>query len=173
MPSRIERRLNRTARADITLAEFPSDLFVAVQLYSVPGNPVYIDSIVFGSEANAADTAATIRTSVGIYRDAILLEPVALAGQVAGKDELLHIIVEDVGLPVPFDEPLILEAGYTYTVVMGVPLLSGAATGAFSLFLTVLGRTVPDNPVEKMPVDVRSGIPDELPAVVIENGKGC
>ena len=80
MPSRVDRRLNRTVRADITLAEFGSDLFAAVQLYSSPGNPIYIDALVYGSEANAADTAATLRQAVAVYRDAILIENVALAG---------------------------------------------------------------------------------------------
>ena len=71
MASEIGYKLNRVYRTSIAAAQIGNE-FLAVQVYSNPGNPIYIDGIHVGLiAATSADAALVTFKTARILRDAI------------------------------------------------------------------------------------------------------
>lgn len=168
MPSVIGYKLNRVYRASITPANIGTD-FLAIQLYSSPGNPIYVDGIHVGIvAATTADANVVAFKTARVVRDALFLEGTAFntilnASGRSFEEYWAHCSSGAGGGNEDFNEPLILEAGYTYTLLFEGPVVSGAPGANLTYFAEVRGRTVPDKPVEVMPVELRSGIAESLP----------
>lgn len=167
MASSIGFKLNRSFRATHQTAEVTAGAFVAVELYSNPGNPIYVDSLTWGTQLTGADVTIVGYTPIRIMRGIRLRDDVAQATQLASSFEELYAGASQGGQAWGgfdgFDEPLELEAGYLYTVIVETPVLSAALTQPVIQYVTVKGRTVPDKPVESSPVVLRSGIAEPLP----------
>ena len=161
MPSEIGFKINRVYRASIAPGEIGT-AFLAVQVYSNPGNPIYVDGIHVGIvAATTADANLVTFKTARIVRDALFQIGVAFATTLAAafrEEYWAHVSVGVAGGLEDFQEPIILEAGYTYTLLFEGPVVSAAPAANLTYFAEVRGRTVPDKPVEPSPVELRSGI---------------
>ena len=161
MPSEIGLKLNRVVRATIAPGEIGT-AFVAVRLYSNPGNPIYVDGVDVGIiAATTADANLVTFKSARIVRDAqfVIGTPFGTTLTSAFFEEYWANVSIGVGDPAAdFQQPIILEAGYYYTLLFEGPVVSAAPAANLTYYAEVRGRTVPDNPVEPLPVSLRSGI---------------
>jgi|SRR4030095_5199612 len=163
MPSEVGFKLNRVYRASITAGEIGNG-FLAVQVYSSPGNPIYVDGIHVGIiAATTADANLVTFKTARLVRDAIFQVGVnfnTTLGAGFREEYWAHVSSGVGGGNEDFQEPIILEAGYTYTMLFEGPVVSAGPAANLTYFAEVRGRTVPDKPVDPMPVELRSGIPE-------------
>lgn len=166
MPSEIGFKLNRVYRATIAPGEIGA-AFLAIRLYSNPGNTIQIDGINYGViAATTADANLVTFKTARIVRDAQFVIGTNFATTLAAAffEEYYADVSLDVGDPViDFQKPLILEAGYHYTLLHEGPVVSAAPAANLIYYAELRGRTVPDERVEEMPVVLRSGIAEAQP----------
>src|SRR5215470_2271129 len=119
MPSEIGFKLNRVYRASIAPANIGVD-FLAIQLYSNPGNPLYIDGLHVGIiAATTADANLVTFKTARIVRNALFQIGVnfnTTLGVGFQEEYWAHCSPGVGGGLEDFQEPLILEAGYVYTL---------------------------------------------------------
>src|SRR5262245_31012270 len=139
MASVIEHKLNRTAVAPtITVG---TD-YAAVMIHSQPANPVYLDGVAWGLITIAADQALAVFNTLHIFKVGdITGVNLNLASILAlpGIEEIYRSSVKNGVGSEDFDHPIQLDAGYNYLAIAGDLVLTGALTGAASLYLTVRG----------------------------------
>jgi hypothetical protein len=161
MPSEIGFKLNRVYRASITAGEIGNG-FLAIQVYSSPGNPIYVDGLHVGIvAATTADANLVTFKTARLVRDTIFQTGVSFNTTLASRtpeEYWAHCSSGVGGGNEDFQEPVILEAGYTYTLLFEGPVVSGAPAANLTYFAEIRGRTIPDKPVEPSPVVLRSGI---------------
>ena len=161
MPSEIGFKLNRIYRASVAAGGIGNE-FVAVRLYSNPGNPIYVDGIGVGIvAATTADANLVTFKTARIVRDAqfqIGLNFNTTLGAGFFEEYWANVSSGVADPAIDFQQPLILEPGYFYTLLFEGPVVSAGPAANLTYYAEVRGRTVPDDRVEKAPVTLRSGI---------------
>lgn len=174
MASEIGFKLNRIVRASVAAGGIGNE-FAAVRLYSNPGNPIYIDGIGYGIIATTtADANLVTFKTCRIVRDAQFVPGTSFVTTLSAAffEEYFANVSAGVGDPgIDFQEPLILEPGYYYTLINEGPVVSAGPAANLTYYAEVRGRTVPDDRVEKSPVTLRSGIAEaDTDCVAVSEG---